>query len=125
MKDFFSDLTHLHICHKFKKLHVWEGTNTAAEKLFWFPQGTIKRVMKLDPEVLFLSPYLYVQFLTCIYVRSTWSILRLYSWSARLQSNLLSVLPLRWDIFLFSLPITSKLSQASNFMGGRKTMVGR
>ena len=27
------------------------GEEEAAEKLFRFPQGTIKRVMKLDPEV--------------------------------------------------------------------------
>ena len=37
-----------------------DATNTAeasaAEKLFLFPQGTIKRVMKLDPEVCLLPP---------------------------------------------------------------------
>jgi len=67
-----------------------EGSNTAAEKLFWFPQGTIKRVMKLDPEVnlvnseaVFLVNKAVEQFVQCLAL------------------------------------------EASNFMGGRKTLVGR
>jgi len=67
-----------------------EAINTAAEKLFWFPQGTIKRVMKLDPEVnlvnseaVFLVSKATEQFVECLAL------------------------------------------EASNFMGGRKTLVGR
>merc|ERR1712192_31374 len=32
-----------------------DTTNTATERLFWFPQGTIKRVIKLDPEVILVN----------------------------------------------------------------------
>jgi len=67
-----------------------DATNTAAEKLFWFPQGTIKRVMKLDPEVnlvnseaVFLINKATEQFVECLAL------------------------------------------EASHFMGGRKTLVGR
>jgi len=71
-----------------------DSTNTGgeevAEKLFRFPQGTIKRVMKLDPEVnlvnaeaIFLVNKATEQFVECLAL------------------------------------------EASNFMGGRKTLVGR
>jgi len=67
-----------------------EASSTEAEKLFWFPQGTIKRVMKLDPEVnlvnseaVFLVNKAVEQFVQCLAL------------------------------------------EASNFMGGRKTLVGR
>jgi len=67
-----------------------DTTNAAAEKLFWFPQGTIKRVMKLDPEVnlvnseaVFLINKATEQFVECLAL------------------------------------------EASHFMGGRKTLVGR
>jgi len=67
-----------------------DTTNAAAEKLFWFPQGTIKRVMKLDPEVnlvnseaVFLVNKATEQFVECLAL------------------------------------------EASHFMGGRKTLVGR
>jgi len=67
-----------------------EASSTEAEKLFWFPLGTIKRVMKLDPEVnlvnseaVFLVNKAAEQFVQCLAL------------------------------------------EASNFMGGRKTLVGR
>merc|ERR1719323_1458866 len=66
------------------------GQEEVSEKLFRFPQGTIKRVMKLDPEVnlvnaeaIFLVNKATEQFVECLAL------------------------------------------EASNFMGGRKTLVGR
>merc|ERR1711894_84025 len=71
-----------------------DATNTteasAAEKLFLFPQGTIKRVMKLDPEVNLVN------------------------------SEAVFIVNKAVEQFVQCLAL-----EASNFMGGRKTLVGR